>query len=82
MKYRVYVQNVVSASVEVETDDGPEAAIEAAYQSHKMPGPITVGAFGGSASVDDGDWEPFEVYDEAGATVWSDGAEVPKEAVQ
>jgi len=68
MKYSVYVQNVVSSVVEVEADN-PKAAIEAAFQSNDMPGSITVGAFGG-VSVDEGDWEPYQVYDEAGATVW------------
>lgn len=69
MKFSVYVQNTVSAVLDVEADS-PEAAIEAAYASPDMPGSITVGAFG--AAVDDGEWTPYEVYDEAGETVWKD----------
>ncbi len=70
MKYRVYLQNVVSTTIDVDAED-PEAAIDAAYQSRDMPGSITVGAFGGK-SVDDGDWQPFEVYDEADSVVWTE----------
>jgi hypothetical protein len=70
VKYSVYVQNTVSAVVDVEAND-PEAAIAAAFQSSDMPGSIGQGAFG-SVSVDDGEWEPFEVYDEAGAVVWAE----------
>ncbi len=70
MKYRVYVQNVVSSVVEVDADD-PEAAIAAAYQSDDMPGSITYGAFG-AASVDESDWEPHRVYDEADEVVWTE----------
>jgi hypothetical protein len=67
-KYRVHMINTVSTSVEVEAEN-PEAAIEAAYGSEKMPGGMTYGAFG-SNSVDDGEWEPAAVTDENHTEVW------------
>lgn len=69
MRYRVYMVNTVSTSVEVEAESWEEA-IDEAYNSDDMPGSITVGAFG-CASVDDGDWMPHSVTDTAGETVWS-----------
>lgn len=72
MKYDVHFTHTVSATVTVEADD-PEQAIEKAYGSESMPGWITVGAFGGGAVVDSsGDWDPCEVTDSAGETVWTD----------
>lgn len=68
MNYKVYVIMEVSSVVEVEADS-PEEAIDAAYESPDMPGSITVGAFGG-ASVDDGDWNTYQVEDESGTVVW------------
>ena len=66
--YVVSLINTVSVIVEVEAGT-PEEAIDLAYDSPDMPGGITVGAFG-SASVDDGDWEPNSVEDADGKTVW------------
>jgi hypothetical protein len=66
--YVVSLINAVSAIVEVEADT-PEEAIDLAYDSPDMPGSITINAFG-SASVDDGDWEPHSVHDADGKTVW------------
>lgn len=68
MKYNVYVTMKVSSVVEVEADS-LEEAIDAAYDSPDMPGEITVGAFGG-ASVDDSDWNAYQVEDESGTVVW------------
>ena len=62
----------VSTTVEVEADS-VEQARDDFYNSPDMPGSITHGAFGGSASVDEsGEWEPVVIYDEAGAMVWED----------
>ncbi len=70
MKYTVYLKNTVSTAVNVEADS-PDEAVDLAFDSNDMPGRITFGAFG-EASVDDGEWEAFEVTDESGATVWED----------
>jgi hypothetical protein len=70
MKYSVHVIMEVSSVVTVEADS-PDAAVELAYDSPDMPGSITVGAFG-SASVDDSDWNPYQVTDESGAVVWQE----------
>jgi hypothetical protein len=69
-RFTVSLINTVSAAVEVEADTYDDA-IEKAFESDDMPGPITYGAFG-QADVDEGDWQPYSVYDEAGRTVWSE----------
>lgn len=66
--YRVFMTQEVSTVVEVEADN-PEAAVEAAFNSPKMPGSITQGAFGGGG-VDGTEWEARVVMDETDAEVW------------
>ena len=67
-EYTVHLTMVVSTGVAVEADD-PEAAIDAAYNSPKMPTGMGHQAFG-DALVDESEWVPAAVSDAAGEEVW------------
>ena len=69
-EYTVHLTMIVSTGVTVEADDA-EAAIDAAYNSPKMPGTMGHQAFG-DALVDESEWEPVAVSDAAGEEVWSE----------
>lgn len=70
--YKVYINQVVSACVEVEAES-VEEALDTYWTSDDMPSGITVGAFGYGASVDEsGDWTADEVVDMNGVTLWRD----------
>lgn len=80
-QYRVQLVMTVSTSVPVVTKNA-EAAIDAAFESDKMPGSMTYGAFG-DASVDEaGEWLPVAVTTVTdGKMVWQqegDEAGVPE----
>ncbi len=68
--YRVMMTMEVSTVVEVEADS-PDEAMEDVYNSDKMPGSITYGAFGGADVDESGDWAPTEVMCD-GKVVWSE----------
>jgi hypothetical protein len=64
--YHVHLTRLVSTVVTVEAAS-PQQATVVAYDSSDMPGGLTQGAFGASASVDEcGEWEPIAVTDAAG----------------
>jgi len=72
--FTVHLNMIVSTGVTVVADD-VDAAIEAVYDSPKMPGSMSFRAFG-DASVDESEWLPSSVSDAAGEEVWSeDGAQ-------
>jgi hypothetical protein len=72
MEYTVYLNQMLSASVTVEADD-PDEAIDKAHESD-LPRGICAQCSGWgqkSWSMDtSGDWEPDEVVDSQGKTVW------------
>ena len=71
-KFRVYFQQLVSTSVEVDAVD-PVDAIEVASKSGDMPGPMVHGAFGVASVDESGEWTPVVVIDVAiGKPVWID----------
>jgi len=69
-EYTVCLTMVVSTMVTVEADD-PNAAIDAAYHSPKMPGTMGYQSFGGGA-VDGSEWVPASVSNATGEEVWSE----------
>lgn len=71
MQYTVHFVHSVSTTVTVEAGT-PEQAMDRAYESDDMPGPVTVGAFGPCAVDDDGEWEPYTITDASGEVVWED----------
>lgn len=68
MRYVVFLVQEVSSVVEIEAGSLDEA-MEEVWDHPNMPGNITVGAFG-PASVDDSDWDIYQVTDESGQTVY------------
>lgn len=70
-RYRVLLQQMASTSIEVEADS-PEAAIEEAYGQEPSLCASCSG-HGNPPGIDlSYDWEPSEVTDEDGETVWSE----------
>jgi hypothetical protein len=73
--YDVHLTHMVSTTVTVEADD-PEQATERVFESPKMPGSITYGAFGAATVDDAGEWDAVAVYDQAGREVWTAASHV------
>jgi len=67
--FHVTVTNTVSTTIAVEADSADEAA-DKVHESDRMPGGMTVGAWGyNSEHVDSGDWVVATVADDKGTVV-------------
>jgi hypothetical protein len=74
-EYTVHLQQNASTAVKVEADD-PEDALELAWQD--TPGGLCAqcSGWGNPPGIDlAGEWEPYEVVDAEGNTVWSERIE-------
>lgn len=72
-RFTVYARAWTDLSVHVAAEDY-DAAIEAAYEEQPSGLCAQCSGWGETWSKGEGDYEPYEVADENGKTVWSDKA--------